>query len=108
MKHFTMTSKRQYLAVIGSGGSRIRELQKETGARIDADRNNLSITISGQEDSVKQAEARVKAITDRAGDGSGKDGGEKREKAGGWGRDSDGGKGGKGGKGGGESPNNWS
>eukprot|EP00928_Gymnodinium_smaydae_P087969 TRINITY_DN72131_c0_g1_i1.p1 TRINITY_DN72131_c0_g1~~TRINITY_DN72131_c0_g1_i1.p1 ORF type:complete len:603 (-),score=107.51 TRINITY_DN72131_c0_g1_i1:270-2078(-) len=77
-------SKGQCFAVIGTGGSTIRELQKDTGARIDVNPDSLTITISGREENVVQAKSRVKQITERSGDWSdkgSKGGGDK----GGWG-----------------------
>eukprot|EP00927_Polykrikos_kofoidii_P011803 TRINITY_DN15044_c0_g2_i1.p1 TRINITY_DN15044_c0_g2~~TRINITY_DN15044_c0_g2_i1.p1 ORF type:complete len:642 (+),score=121.10 TRINITY_DN15044_c0_g2_i1:195-2120(+) len=61
-----MQSRHQCIAVIGSGGSTIRELQSSTAARIDVDTNACTIRISGTEDRVKEAKRRVQEITRKA------------------------------------------
>merc|ERR1711862_724693 len=63
----TLQSKGQALAIIGSGGSTIRELQSSTGARIDVDPNTLRVMLSGKEDTVKAAKSRVMDIIGHTG-----------------------------------------
>merc|ERR1712217_944182 len=70
----SLQTKNQCFAIIGSGGSTIRELQSSTGARIDVDANNLHVMISGKEESVREARARVMEIVNNAGKGSSKGG----------------------------------
>lgn len=81
--YIKLHSKGQALAVIGSGGSTIRELQSSTQARIDVDTTNLHIMISGREECVREAKSRVMQIISSAGQGGGGWGG------GGSGRDRD-------------------
>ncbi|CAK0827098.1 unnamed protein product, partial [Prorocentrum cordatum] len=71
----TLQSKSQALAVIGSGGSTIRELQSSTQTRIAVDTDNLTIVIAGREESVRDAKARVMALIGGAGGGKGGGGG---------------------------------
>ncbi|CAL1171468.1 unnamed protein product [Cladocopium goreaui] len=90
-------------AIIGKGGSTIRELQTSTQARIDVDPDNQRVTISGKEDSVREAKARIMEILGSRGGGWGGGGGGwgggKGDDGGGWGRGR--GRGGRGGGGGG-------
>lgn len=77
--------KGQCLAIIGSGGATIRELQSSTGARIDVDTTNLTVMIAGKEDCVWEAKSRVSQLISNSGKGRSydDDGGGKGRK-GGW------------------------
>jgi polyribonucleotide nucleotidyltransferase len=49
-------------AIIGRGGSKIKELQEESGARINVDKNHFVVTISGDDYAVEKAREAVNAI----------------------------------------------
>ncbi|CAJ1425761.1 unnamed protein product [Effrenium voratum] len=57
-----LQSRQSAWAIIGSGGSTIRELQSSTQARIDVDADNQRVTISGREESVREAKGRIMEI----------------------------------------------
>jgi len=71
-----VSSKNQCFAIIGSGGSVIRELQSATGARISVDPDSCRVTLAGREESVRDAKNRIMEIIGRSG-GGGKEGGGK-------------------------------
>ncbi|CAJ1373943.1 unnamed protein product [Effrenium voratum] len=70
-----LQSRQSAWAIIGSGGSTIRELQSSTQARIDVDADNQRVTISGREESVREAKGRIMEIIGSRGGGWGGGGG---------------------------------
>lgn len=70
-EHVSLHATRgQCLAVIGSNGAVIRELQSSTGARVDVDVNGERISISGKDEAVAQAKVRILEIISGAGSGA--------------------------------------
>lgn len=54
-------------AIIGKGGQRINAMSKDTGCRIDVSKQELTVTISGEdEESVAKAKAALAAVIDKA------------------------------------------
>jgi len=52
--------------ILGKAGSNINKIRKETGARIDISREDLVISISGEDDARKQAKEMLKHFIDSA------------------------------------------
>ena len=53
---------RFFPALIGKGGSVIRKLQEDSGARIDLDRNRSVVKIQGEEEAMAKAKELIEAI----------------------------------------------
>ena len=52
-------------SIIGSGGANIKQMQQDTGAKIDISRGSGTCTIYGQPEPVAKAKAKVDAIVER-------------------------------------------
>ena len=55
-------ASRFFPALIGKGGSVIRKLQEDSGARIDLDRNRSVVKIQGEEEAMVKAKELIEAI----------------------------------------------
>ena len=55
-------ASRFFPALIGKGGSVIRKLQEDSGARIDLDRNRSVVKIQGEEEAMAKAKELIEAI----------------------------------------------
>lgn len=70
----TITVDSQYLGrIIGKGGSKIRELESESGARIKVNRDEATVVLSGSSDSQQRAKEMIEELTtdNRRGGGGG-------------------------------------